>query len=125
MRSDPASQPVKCWRSWKRRHGLRQSRQRPSSFIAWKPKPLAEDANIVDVPEAWQESTGTTASVDMKKAVMTIQLILNKNGYDAGSADGVMGGRTKSAIMAFQKDNGLAPTGEVNDELVQILLAKK
>lgn len=91
----------------------------------WKPKPLAEDANIVDVPEAWQESTGTTASVDMKKAVMTIQLILNKNGYDAGSADGVMGGRTKSAIMAFQKDNGLAPTGEVNDELVQILLAKK
>lgn len=91
----------------------------------WKPKPLAEDANIVDVPESWQESTGTTASVDMKKAVMTIQLILNKNGYDAGTPDGVMGGRTKSAIMAFQKDNGLAPTGEVNDELVQMLLAKK
>jgi localization factor PodJL len=91
----------------------------------WKPKPLAEDANMVDVPDSWQESAGTTASVDMKKAVMTIQLILNKNGYDAGTADGVMGGRTKSAIMAFQKDNGLAPTGEVNDQLVQTLLAKK
>jgi localization factor PodJL len=91
----------------------------------WKPKPLAEDANMVDVPESWQESAGTTASVDMKKAVMTIQLILNKNGYDAGTADGVMGDRTKSAIMAFQKDNGMAPTGEVNDQLVQTLLAKK
>ncbi len=91
----------------------------------WKPKPLAEEANIVDVPAAWQESAGTTSSIDMKKAVMTIQLILNKNGYDAGAADGVMGGRTKSAIMAFQKDNGMAPTGEVNDELVQVLLARK
>ncbi|RST86910.1 peptidoglycan-binding protein [Aquibium carbonis] len=91
----------------------------------WKPKPLAEDANVVDIPDPWQESQGTTASIDMTKAVMTIQLILNKNGYDAGSADGVMGSRTKSAIMAFQRDNGLAPTGEVNDELVRILLAKK
>lgn len=91
----------------------------------WKPKPLVEEANIVDIPDAWQESLGTTASVDMKKAVMTIQLILNKNGYDAGSADGVMGARTKSAIKAFQTDNGLAPTGEVNDELVKILLARK
>lgn len=91
----------------------------------WKPKPLAEDANIVDIPDAWQESPGTTASIDMTKAVMTIQLILNKNGYDAGAADGIMGNRTKSAIMAFQSDNGLAPTGEVNDELVKILLARK
>jgi len=91
----------------------------------WKPKPLAEDANIVDIPDTWQESPGTTASVDMTKAVMTIQLILNKNGYDAGSADGLMGSRTKSAIKAFQRDNGLAPTGEVNDELVKILLARK
>ena len=91
----------------------------------WKPKPLVEEANIVDIPEAWQESPGTTASVDMKKAVMTIQLILNKNGYDAGSADGMMGNRTKSAIKAFQKDNGLSPTGEVSDELVRILLARK
>lgn len=91
----------------------------------WKPKPLVEEANIVDIPEAWQESPGTTASVDMKKAVMTIQLILNKNGYDAGSADGMMGNRTKSAIKAFQKDNGLSPTGEVSDELVKVLLARK
>ena len=91
----------------------------------WKPKPLAAEANIVDVPETWQESPGTTASVDMPKAVKTIQLILNKNGYDAGSADGVMGSRTKTAIRAFQHDNGLPATGEVNDDLVKILLARK
>jgi localization factor PodJL len=61
----------------------------------------------------------------MKKAVTNIQLILNKNGYSAGPADGVMGAQTKSAIIAFQKDNGLAATGEVDTQLVQALLAHK
>jgi localization factor PodJL len=91
----------------------------------WKPKPLDEDANLVEIPEEWQESTGTTASVDMKKAVATIQMILNKNGYDAGSADGIMGQKTRNAIMAFQSDNGLSATGEVDDGLVRMLLARK
>jgi localization factor PodJL len=91
----------------------------------WKPKPLDEDANLVEIPAEWQESAGATASVDMKKAVATIQMILNKNGYDAGVADGIMGQRTRSAIMAFQTDNGLSPTGEVDDGLVRLLLAKK
>ena len=68
---------------------------------------MDENANTVDVPEAWKEGTEKTASVDMKKAVQTIQLILNKNGYDAGGADGVMGQKTKNAIIAFQKDNNL------------------
>ena len=50
-----------------------------------------------------RRATHTTASIDMKKAVQNIQLILNKNGYDAGDPDGVMGGKTKAAIAAFQK----------------------
>ena len=91
----------------------------------WKPKPVVEDANVVDIPESWEESEGTTASIDMKKAVQNIQLILNKNGYDAGSPDGIMGQNTRNAIMAFQKDNGLTADGEVSDELVKLLLNKK
>ena len=91
----------------------------------WKPKPLEPNANAVDVPQAWQESQGKSASVDMKKAVQNIQLILNKNGYAAGEPDGVMGGKTKSAITAFQKDNALKPTGEVDEQLVAELLKRK
>lgn len=92
----------------------------------WKAKPLAEDANVVTVPAAWKEDKGTTASVDvdMQKAVKNIQLILTKNGYDAGPADGLMGARTKDAIAAFQKDNGMAATGEVDEALVKALLAR-
>lgn len=92
----------------------------------WKPKPLNAAANSADIPESWQDSTPqTTASIDMKKAVQNIQLILNKNGYDAGGADGVMGDKTKTAIMAFQTDNKMKPTGEIDEPLVKALLAHK
>ena len=44
---------------------------------------------------------------------------------DAGGADGVMGQKTKNAIMAFQTDNGMKATGEVDEKLVKALLARK
>jgi localization factor PodJL len=91
----------------------------------WKAKPVDAAANVVDIPDAWKESDAKTASIDMKQAIRNIQLILNKNGYNTGSADGVMGDRTKAAIMAFQKANGMEPTGEVNEALVTALLKKK
>ncbi|MEI9415441.1 SEL1-like repeat protein, partial [Mesorhizobium sp. Cs1321R2N1] len=92
----------------------------------WKAKPLNAAANSVDIPESWQEGTPqTTAGIDMKKAVKNIQLILNKNGYDAGGADGVMGGKTKNAIIAFQTANKLPATGAVDEKLVKALLARK
>ncbi|MGN6303188.1 MAG: peptidoglycan-binding protein, partial [Mesorhizobium sp.] len=91
----------------------------------WKAKPLDPAANTVDIPDAWQDVPTTTASIDMKKAVQNIQKILNKNGYDAGGTDGVMGDRTKKAIMAFQKDSGLEATGTVDEKLVKALLARK
>jgi localization factor PodJL len=91
----------------------------------WKAKPLDPQANLVDIPESWQESTDTTAGIDMKKAVQNIQSILNKNGYDAGGADGVMGEKTKNAIIAFQKDNEMAQTGEIDEKLVRALIARK
>ncbi|QPC86715.1 peptidoglycan-binding protein [Mesorhizobium sp. NBSH29] len=91
----------------------------------WKPKPVAAETNTVEIPEAWQESAGKTASVDMKQVVKNIQRILNKNGYDAGGADGVMGAKTKSAIAKFQGDNGLPTSGAVDEKLVKLLLEKK
>ncbi|MBE7183365.1 MAG: SEL1-like repeat protein [Methylobacterium mesophilicum] len=94
----------------------------------WKAKPVDPEANRVELPETWSDGPTTTAEnkpVDMKAAVRTIQMILAKNGYEAGSADGVMGAKTKAAIVQFQKDNDLSPTGEVDQKLVQALIAKK
>ena len=61
----------------------------------------------------------------MTKAIQNIQRILNKNGYDAGGADGKMGQKTKTAIMAFQTDNKMPATGTIDEKLVKALLARK
>lgn len=93
----------------------------------WKVKPVDPAANAVDVPDAWTTGKEMTAAAPispdaMKKAIRNIQGILNQNGYDAGPADGLMGSRTRQAIVDFQKANGLLPTGEVDRALVNKLL---
>jgi localization factor PodJL len=90
----------------------------------WKARPVDDEANNVDIPDEWSD-TETTASIDAQGAIRNVQAILSANGYDAGTPDGVIGGRTRSAILAFQKDNGLAETGDVTEELVRALLAKR
>ncbi len=89
----------------------------------WAPKPLNAQANSVTIPDAWTEDMEATASVDLGAAIKRVQTILNANGYDAGSADGIMGTRTTSAIATFQKDNQMEPTGRIDDPLVRALLA--
>ena len=91
----------------------------------WKPKVLDPEANTVEIPDSWQENKDKTASIDMKKAVQNIQALLNKKGYDAGNPDGVMGGKTKTAIVAFQNDNDMEPTGQINEKLVRALLDRE
>ncbi len=89
----------------------------------WAPKPLDAQANSVTIPDAWTEDMEATASVDLGAAIKRVQTILNANGYDAGSADGIMGTRTTSAIATFQKDNQMEPTGRIDEPLVRALLA--
>lgn len=101
-----------------------QLKQARAAAELWKPKPLDPEANSVEIPESWQQGTETTASIDMTKAIRNVQAILNKNGYEAGKPDGVMGGQTKAAIKAFQKDNKMEPTGELDEKLVQALLER-
>ncbi|MFC5584768.1 peptidoglycan-binding protein [Nitratireductor kimnyeongensis] len=98
--------------------------QAKNKTALWKAKSIDPAVNMVDIPESWRESRELTASVDMKKAVTNIQLILNQQGFDAGKPDGIMGAKTKTAISAFQKANGMTPTGEVDEALVRTLLEK-
>ncbi|PPJ47913.1 peptidoglycan-binding protein [Rhizobium sp. KAs_5_22] len=90
----------------------------------WKAKPLDVNANSANTPDEWVGKGLKTASVDMKKAIRNIQAILGKNGFDAGTPDGVMGEKTVSAIKAFQTSIGQEPTGQITDKLVNELLAR-
>jgi hypothetical protein len=57
-------------------------------------------------------SGGMTASV---------QSSLDRQGYNAGPPDGVMGGQTRDAIAAFQGAHGLQQTGMIDPPLVSAL----
>lgn len=56
-----------------------------------------------------------------KDNVIDVQRRLRLLGYDLGKSeiDGIMGPKTKEAIMKFQQDRGLLATGEVDEETWQ------
>ena len=56
--------------------------------------------------------------IDMQKRLLAL-------GYPAGTADGVMGKKAVDALKAFQKDNNLPVTGELNNETIDKLRTAK
>ncbi len=90
----------------------------------WKATTADDKANATIIPDAWAGKAQKTNSVDMKKAITYIQAMLNKNGFDVGRPDGVMGAKTVAAIKQFQSSVGQQPTGEINDALVKELIAR-
>ena len=51
------------------------------------------------------------------------QIYLAALGYDPGPADGLIGKRTRIAVQHFQRYAGLAPTGQITEELLRLLQA--
>lgn len=57
----------------------------------------------------------------VRQDVREVQSLLARLGYDPGPADGLMGRRTRNAIIAFERDSGLAVRGEVSSNLLDLL----
>lgn len=57
--------------------------------------------------------------------VLAIQEALIAQGLLSGPADGIFGAKTKAAVLAFQKKNGLARDGLVGPKTLQKLLPNK
>ena len=54
-------------------------------------------------------------------AVKALQTALKELGFYTGSVDGDFGSGTRSAVIAFQKMNGLAQTGTADDATQRLL----
>lgn len=67
-------------------------------------------------------SSGSAAGGSLKARIKKAQDVLNSLGYDAGTADGVVGGKTKKAVGQFQNDHGLNPTGRFDKSTLDALL---
>ena len=50
-----------------------------------------------------------------------LQQRLTARGFDTGGADGVIGDKTRAAIEAFQRRQGLAVTGLPSPDLLRLL----
>ena len=57
--------------------------------------------------------------------VLQVQALLNRQGFDAGAEDGLMGPRTAAAIRAYQKSKGLGVDGKVSDAVLASLRARR
>lgn len=56
--------------------------------------------------------------------VINIQIALKKLGIDSGAIDGRYGPKTKEAVIAFQKENGLTADGQAGKNTITKLLEK-
>ncbi len=85
------------------------------------------DQNQVNLGKpAWKQgSSSPTAAAPPAAAtnttVVSIQQQLNRLGYDAGSADGLLGPRTSYAIKQYQRDHNLLIDGRATPELANHL----
>ena len=50
-----------------------------------------------------------------------LQTLLNRAGFDAGPADGVVGPKTRAAVIAFQARRGLPQDGHISGRLLDVL----
>ena len=60
------------------------------------------------------------AGLDLEQ-IRALQRHLIDLGYDPGEPDGVIGPKTRDAILAFQQDQDLPPTGLITAELMALL----
>lgn len=68
-----------------------------------------------------EETQNTVPSEITPAVVKEVQFILNQQGYNCGKADGIIGRKTKDAIKAFQKNNGLKVDGVIGQQTIEKL----
>lgn len=70
----------------------------------------------------YSSSSGSSPKIRVSGvSVSDVQRALNHAGFDAGPVDGRMGKKTKAAIKAFQRANGLKADGVVGDRTWKLL----
>lgn len=73
-------------------------------------------------PVLAQQSQTETVPLQVKtQTVMQVQQKLNKEGFDAGNADGNWGPQTAEAVKNFQQKNDLPQTGQLDQQTLSKL----
>ena len=82
---------------------------------------LATNSNTINLGRPfWKKDASTSLykpASQQYSSVSTIQSGLASKGYNPGPTDGVAGNRTRRAIRAYQRDNGLLVNGQASNQL--------
>jgi localization factor PodJL len=75
---------------------------------------------------AWVSAFRPASGVALEDppTITYLQNKLSQFGYDPGPTDGAMGPQTKSALLAYQSDQGFAVTGTLSEALIEKMRAK-
>ena len=93
-----------------------QLQQRDTQLIALQEALDTESKERTSLATQLSTLTEKYKSVSHTGSVKQIQIALQNAGYDVGKVDGVVGGKTRSAVRDFQKANSLKITGKVDKE---------
>jgi hypothetical protein len=104
--------------------GPRSPSARPDAAPRYVPAWAWERLGVLEGGAPTPPPAGPLDRGDDGATVAALQRALNGARYVAGPADGIFGTKTRYAVLAFEKANGLEPDGVVAaDEWVQIMRA--
>ncbi|MCB1516211.1 MAG: SEL1-like repeat protein [Hyphomicrobiaceae bacterium] len=86
----------------------------------WAPQPVDIKANFAPIG-TWSDHFDPGPAIDNHDVIQKVQAALNKLGYDAGTADGLIGPKTRDAIGAFEEATGMSVSKEINPRLLAVL----
>jgi hypothetical protein len=76
---------------------------------------------VVSTEQSGQRAPAGSSAGLSQRMVREVQMKLNQKGFDVGTPDGVMGPQTKEALLQFQRQQGLAASGEIDNETMAAL----
>ena len=97
---------------------LKESRNESDTETTQEETTPAADAEVTEAPT---ENTQPDTEYKDATTIRIVQQALNEAGYNCGTPDGLIGGKTTEAITAYQTQKGISVNGLVTDELLQSL----
>ena len=80
--------------------------------------------NQPNQPRQNQQATGRATGGPLnlnRDQFRQAQMLLKEKGFDVGDVDGVLGPRTRRALIAFQRQQGLEPSGQIDQRTASAL----
>lgn len=104
--------------AYQRANGLDETGQASTDLIEHirYTRQINEAVNMTDAGTAAPRAAAPSAKpVD---TVTRVQVGLAELGYEPGTINGQLGQQTRNAILKFERDRGIAPTGDISSTLI-------